>query len=99
MFDYNDCAEWLRKQSSRLKSSSFSAEIKSTEAPLRSVLLKASSNAFEAELVIWENGHTSMAVFDLAQDSYKIDRHDLVLTSSDYQTSLQPFFDALGNSN
>lgn len=48
----------------------------------RSVLFRISDPAFEAEFVFWDNGCTSLSVFDCESGQYVLDKHDLIISSS-----------------
>jgi hypothetical protein len=94
MFNYQSYLEWLQRNLSLLTMEGFSVELEKSAEYLASVVLKVGSSSIEAELTVWENGHTSAMIYDLESDRYLLDRHDLVLDSN-FCDELRPFFDII----
>jgi hypothetical protein len=51
----------------------------------------------ESELVVWDTGNTSMIVFNLAKNTYDLDRHDIVLSDDQCGEMLFSIFDLLAD--
>ena len=49
--------------------------------------------------MVWDNGATSMIVFNYATNHYDLDRHDIVLFGEQFEQDLQIFFDLLANND
>jgi hypothetical protein len=94
-FPYQLCIAWLRKEAAKLTTLGYSVEIKENAKPLGSLLLRITAQKTLAELVVWENGTTSMIVINLDSDHYDLDRHNIVLTEDRYKQDLEAFFNHL----
>ena len=94
-FPYKTCSTWLREKATKLTALGFSVELKENAAPIQSLLVKIASSNTEAELVVWGSGATSMIVFNLANNHYDLDRHDIVLVGNQYERDLEVFFNLL----
>ena len=92
---YQTCTTWLHEKAVKLTELGFSVEVKENAAPMHSLFLKIASSNTDAELVVWENGATSMIVVNLASNHYDLDRHDIVLVGNHYERDLEVFFNLL----
>ncbi len=91
-FPYQQCAIWLRNKAKELSSRGYKVEINETGTPISSIVIKASSEKYAAELVVWETGATSMIVVNLSTNDYDLDRSDVLLVSEQFESELGAFF-------
>lgn len=95
MFPFSSCKDWIQDHAGRLKAKGCAVEIVVNTAQLPTIAVKVTSDAFIADLVVWEYGRSSMQVFDLKRGQYALEMHDIDLTSDGYATQMQVFFDLI----
>ena len=96
MFDFIKCADWLQKQMKQIALTGIRISSSENASPDGSVRFRLESEKKMGELVVWQNGNTSIMVYDLAVDKYIVDKHDIVLRDDCYDV-LQEFIDVMGD--
>jgi hypothetical protein len=98
MFPFSPCKDWVQDQAIRLKAIGCAVEVVVNTEQLPTIVVKVTSDAFVADLVVWEYGRSSMQVFDLKKGEFVLELHDIDLTSHGYATQMQVFFDLIAKS-
>jgi len=93
MFPYSRCIDWLRDQTRHLKVAGCNVETIENEIQVPTFALKLTAKTFLADLVVWEYGKASMQVFDIAQEKFVLERHDIDLSGDGFREEMREFFE------
>jgi hypothetical protein len=92
MFQYSDYVSWLTAYSERL--APFVKPIIGNHA-VKCFGLSVSGPKVEAELVVWENGNSSMMIYDISKDGYILSNSRQIMTESFAEELENTFFKPL----
>lgn len=91
MFPYERCVEWLKANLSPVETNNRQVRTEQHIGDNASFLISISDSSFEGELVVWNTGATSLTVFNVPEQRFELDKHDLTL-SDHFESELEPFF-------
>ena len=86
MFEFKKCRDWVVEESGRLKAADFRVTVVEADTPLRIVRIRLEGDKATGEIVVWENGKTSVMLYHLRSQKFIIEEHDKVLDGGNYQT-------------
>jgi hypothetical protein len=94
MFNYPKCKEWLKETMRNVAAAGYEITMSEHETQPVTVRYRFEGKKAMGEVVIWENGATSMMLYDLVLGKCSFSKHDVILVDSNYE-ALADFFKAV----
>jgi len=94
MFDYLKCKEWLSEAIRKVASAGYEITMSEHETQPITIRYRFEGKKAMGEIVVWENGATSMMLYDLDLKKCSFSKHDAVLVNDNY-AALDEFFKAV----